>query len=167
MKGRPELLFLRKKPAMALLAIRDLDPAYASAVAKRIDSTVPHTLKIIAEMEGQELVTSKLEGRIRRIELTEHGQAAAAAVSNLIDALGEGSARSRGPLWTRLARLEEVIRKGESLPPPEAELLLGPLRRDLARLKQKGAEDGDEELRGAAEGLDELVLKAIGNRGGS
>jgi len=91
MKGRQEFFFLKEKPAMALLAIRDLDPAYASAVAKRIDSTVPHTLKIIAEMEERGLVTSKLEGRIRRIELTEHGQAAAAAVSNLIDALGEGA----------------------------------------------------------------------------
>ena len=150
---------------MALLAIRDLDPAYASAVAKKIDSTVPHTLKIIAEMEGQGLVTSKLEGRIRRIELTEHGQAAAAAISNLIDALveGEGSTGSRGPLWSRLARLEKVVRGVDA--GPGAEVLLGPLRRDLARLKE--AEGGDDELQSAAEGLDELVLKAIGNRAGS
>jgi len=178
MKGRQEFFFLREKPAMALLAIRDLDPAYASAVAKRIDSTVPHTLKIIAEMEERGLVTSKLEGRIRRIELTEHGQAAAAAVSNLIDALGEGAgeglgsesragSKARGPLWTRLARLEEAVRKGEAFPQAEAELLLGPLRRDLARLKRKGAEDGDEEVRSAAEALDDSVLKVIGNRGGS
>ena len=174
MKGRLEFFFLREKPTMALLAIRDLDPAYASAVAKRIDSTVPHTLKIIIEMEGQGLVTSKLEGRIRRVELTEHGQAAAAAVSGLISALGEepGSAsragsKARGPLWTRLARLEEAFRKGESLPPGEAELLLGPLRRDLARLKQRGAEDGDEDLQTAAEALDESLRKAIEDRGGS
>lgn len=164
MKERPEFFFLREKPAMALLAIRDLDLAYASKVAKKIDSTVPHTLKILAEMEGQGLISSQPEGRIRRLDLTEHGQKAAVALSNLIDALGQGS---RSPLWTRLARLERIVSEAEGLglPGSEAELRLGPLRRDLARLKEAGAGDGDEELRSAAEVLDEAVLMAIGGGG--
>jgi len=99
-------------------------------------------------------------GRIRRLDLTEHGQKAATALSDLIDALGQGS---RGPLWSRLARLERLASEAKGLPGPEAKLRLGPLRRDLARLK--GAEGGDEELRRAAEALDELVLKAIGGGG--
>jgi DNA-binding MarR family transcriptional regulator len=160
MKDRPEFFFLREKPAIALLAIRDLDLAYASMVAKTIDSTVPHTLKILAEMEEQGLISSKPEGRIRRLDLTEHGQRAAAALSDLIDALGLGS---RGPLWTRLARLEKLASEAKDLPGPEAELRLGPLRRDLARLKAAG--DEDEELRSAAEALDESVLMAIGGGG--
>lgn len=154
MKGRPEFFFLREKPAMALLAIGDLDLAYASMVAKTIDSTVPHTLKILAEMEEQGLISSKPEGRIRRLDLTEHGQKAACALSNLIDALG-----SRGPLWSRLARLESIVREAEGLPGPEAELRLGPLRREIARLKE--AKDGDEELRSAAGALDEAIIEAI------
>jgi len=149
---------------MALLAIRDLDPAYASAVAKTIDSSVPHTLKILAEMEVQGLISSRPEGRIRRLDLTEHGQRAARALSSLIEAL---SPESRGPPWSRLARLEEIVREAEGLPRPEAELRLGPLRRDLARLKE--AENGDEEgnkggeeLRSAAEALGLAIKRAIG-----
>ncbi|HOO53023.1 MAG TPA: hypothetical protein PLM24_03910 [Methanothrix sp.] len=162
MKERPEFFFLRQKPSMALIAIRDLDPAYASAVAKTIDSTVPHTLKILAEMEEQGLISSRPEGRIRRLDLTEHGQRAAQALSNLIDTLGP---ESRGPLWNRLARLEEIAREAEGLGREEAELRLGPLRRDLARLKEAGAGYEDEKLRSAAEALDDLVLKEIGSGG--
>jgi DNA-binding MarR family transcriptional regulator len=160
MKKRPEFFFLREKPSMALIAIRDLDPAYASMVAKTIDSTVPHTLKILAEMEEQGLISSRPEGRIRRLDLTEHGQRAATALSDLIDALG---LESRGPLWSKLARLEELVGEANDLPGTEAELRLGPLRRDLARLKE--AEDGDEELRRAADALDESVRIAIGGGG--
>lgn len=158
MKDRPAFFFLREKPAIALLAIRDLDPAYASKVAKKIDSTVPHTLKILAEMEAQGLISSKPEGRIRRLDLTDRGEKAARALSNLIDALGQGS---RGPLWIKLARLEEIVEGAKGLPGAEAELRLGPLRRDLSQLKD--AED--EELRRAAEALDEAVLMAIGGGG--
>ena len=162
MKERPELFFLKEKPAMALLAIRDLDPAYASAVAKTIDSSVPHTLKILAEMEVQGLISSRPEGRIRRLDLTDHGQRAARALSSLIEAL---SPESRGPPWSRLARLEEIVREAEGLPRPEAELRLGPLRRDLARLKEAEEGEGnkgDEELRSAAEALDLAIKRAIG-----
>ncbi len=156
MKERPEFFFLREKPAMALLAIRNLDPAYASMVAKTIDSTVPHTLKILAEMEEQGLISSRPEGRIRRLDLTEHGHRAARALSDLIDALG-----SRGALWKKFVRLEEIFEGAKGLPGPEAELRLGPLRRDLARLN----EAGDEELKRAAEALDESVRMAIGGGG--
>jgi DNA-binding MarR family transcriptional regulator len=156
MKDRPAFFFLREKPAIALLAIRDLDLAYASKVAKKIDSTVPHTLKILAEMEAQGLISSKPEGRIRRLDLTHRGEKAARALSNLMEVLG-----SRGPLWKRLAQLEEIVEGAKGLPGAEAELRLGPLRRDLSQLKD--AED--EELRRAAEALDEAVLMAIGGGG--
>jgi len=157
MKERSGFFFLRVKPAMALLAVRDLDPAYASAVAKTIDSTVPHTLKILAEMEGQGLISSQPEGRIRKLDLTEHGQRAASALSNLIDALGPDS---RGPLWGKIARLKEIVGEAEGLPRADAELRIGPLRRDLARLRE--AEERDEEIRSAAEALDSAIKRAIG-----
>jgi DNA-binding MarR family transcriptional regulator len=157
MKGDVAFFFLRDKPAAALLAIRDLDPAYASAVAKEIDSTVPHTLKILAEMEREGLVASAPEGRIRRLFLTDRGQKAAAAVSNLIDALG-----SERTLWRRLARLEEIVGEARGLPREEAELLIGPLRRDAARLM----EAEDEDLRKGAAALDSRIVAALGGGGG-
>lgn len=154
MKERPEFFFLRDKPAMALLAVRDLDPAYASVVAKTIDSTVPHTLKILAEMEGQGLISSRPQGRIRRLDLTEHGQRAASALSKLVEVLG---LVSRGHLEKKLARLEELVGDAKGLRHEVAEIRLGPLRRDLARLK--GAED--EGIRSAAEALDLAIIEIL------
>ena len=157
MKGDVAFFFLRDKPARALLAIRDLETAYASAVAKEIDSTVPHTLKILAEMEREGLVASAPEGRIRRLTLTYHGQKAAAAVSNLIDALG-----SERTLWRRLARLEEIVGEATALHREGTELLIGPLRRDAARLM----EAEDEALRKRAAALDSRIVAALGGCGG-
>ncbi len=154
MKERPEFFFLREKPAMALIAIRDLDPAYASMVAKTIDSTVSHTLKILAEMEGQGLISSRPDGRIRRLDLTEHGERAASALSKLVEVLGP---ESGGHLKKKLARLEELVGDAKGLRHEEAGLRLGPLRRDLARLK--GA--GDEEIRSAAEALDLAIIEIL------
>ncbi len=159
-----EFFFLRDKPAMALLAVRDLDPAYPSAVAKTIDSTVPHTLKILAEMEDLGLISSHPSGRIRRLDLTDHGRRAADALSDLIEALGSESG-SGGPLWKRLARLERAVGEAEGLPREVAEFRLGPLRRDLAllmRAVEEGGEEGGEELRSAAEALDLAIRRAIG-----
>ena len=38
-----ERLFLREKPVLAILAVGEIEHAYAALVAKRIDSTFPHT----------------------------------------------------------------------------------------------------------------------------
>lgn len=154
MKDGPEFFFLREKPAMALLAVRDLNPAYASMVAKTIDSTVPHTLKILAEMEVRGLISSRPEGRIRRLDLTEKGERAAIALSNLIEVLGQGS---KDPLWNKLARLEALVGDAKELRREAAAFRLGPLRRDLARLKVSE----DEELRSAAEALDLAIIEIL------
>ena len=153
MRGDLTFFFLRDKPAAALLAIRDLEPAYASAVAKEIDSTVPHTLKILTEMERDGLVTSAPEGRIRRLFLTDRGRRAAAAISDLMEALA-----SEGPSDRRLARLEEIVRESTALPQEEAQLRIGPLRRDLSRLM----EAEDELLRKRATALDSRIVAALG-----
>jgi len=123
-------------------------------VAKAIDSTVPHTLKILAEMEVQGLISSRPQGRIRRLDLTEHGQRAAFALSRLVEVLGP---ESRGNIEKRLGRLEELVGDAEGLRREETELRLGPLRRDLARLK--GSED--EDIRSAAEALDWAITERI------
>ncbi|MDF0591531.1 hypothetical protein [Candidatus Methanocrinis natronophilus] len=158
MRGDLTFFFLRDKPAAALLAIRDLDPAYASAVAKEIDSTVPHTLKILAEMEREGLVASAPEGRIRRLFLTDRGQRAAAALSNFIEALA-----SRSTTEEQIARLEERVETARGLPLEEAELMIGPLRRDLARLMEGGE---SEAMRKRAAALDSSIVEALGGGGG-
>ena len=62
-QGELRRLFLREKPALALIAIEEMENAYAAQVAKRIDSTMPHTCKILAQMGAEGVITSRPAGR--------------------------------------------------------------------------------------------------------
>jgi DNA-binding MarR family transcriptional regulator len=139
-------LFLREKPTLALLAIGELDPAYAALVAKRIDSTFPHTSSILSQLEDHGLVKARPEGRVRYLELTDRGRKVAMGLRSLREAL-----RAPGVLWKKAERLKEMASYEGS------ELRLGPLRRDVSRLKAAG----DEEVKRAADELDRIILTAI------
>lgn len=139
-------LFLREKPTLALLAVGELDPAYAALVAKRIDSTFPHTSTILSQLEEHGLVRARPEGRIRYLELTERGRKVAMVLKSLLETL-----RAPGVYWTRAERLKEIADLGGS------ELRLGPLRRDVSRLRAAG----DEELKKAADEVDLIIMAAI------
>jgi len=142
-------LFLREKPALALLAIGELDPAYAALVAKRIDSTFPHTSSILSLLEDSGLIKARPEGRIRYLELTNRGKKVATALKSLQEAL-----RAPAVLWRKADRLRELADQGGS------ELRLGPLRRDISRLKSSG----DDEMMRAADEIDKVILAAIGEQ---
>jgi DNA-binding transcriptional ArsR family regulator len=139
-------LFLREKPTLALLAVGELDPAYAALVAKRIDSTFPHTSSILSQLEDHGLIKARPEGRVRYLELTDRGRKVALGLKSLREAL-----RAPGVLWKKAERLKEMASFGGS------ELQLGPLRRDVSRLKAAG----DEEVKRAADELDRIILTAI------
>lgn len=66
-------LLLHKKPVDTILALAELKETYASVIAKKTDCTYPHTLKILSELEDQELVEFKKEGRIKEVKLTSKG----------------------------------------------------------------------------------------------
>jgi len=155
MAERSEFFFLKDKPGLALLAVRDLDPpAYASKVAKEIDSTFSHTVKMLSKMEGMSLIRSRPEGRIRRLELTERGEKAATVISELMEVLRYPSVE-----WNKLEHLGVAVKEAESRPRSESVLRIGPLRRDLALLKS--GDDGDGELRQAAEDMDRKIVDLI------
>lgn len=144
-------LFLREKPTLALLAVDELDPAYAALVAKRIDSTFPYTSSILSQLEDQGLIRARPEGRVRYLELTSRGRKATTCLKSLIDAL-----RAPGVHQRKAERLRDLIgseKKG-------SELGLGPLRRDVSKLKGLG----DEELMRTADDLDRMILAAITNK---
>jgi len=142
-------LFLREKPVLAILAIRELRPAYAAVIAKRIDSTFPHTSAIITELETHGLVQSRLDGRIRYLELTDRGRAVAGALYDLTNILQRPDS-----LIIKLERLREMAEPWDD---SMSALRLGPLRRDIAKLKGQG----DAELEKAASDLDGLVIDAL------
>jgi DNA-binding MarR family transcriptional regulator len=144
-----ERIFLREKPTQALLAVGEMNPAYAAKVAKRIDSTFPHTSGILSMLEEHGLIRSRPEGRVRYLELTERGKKIAMALKCLSGLLREPDAK-----WMLLERLKQVVASEEG---SCAALRLGPLRRDLAKLK----EAGDEELALAAGELDAAIFDAL------
>ncbi len=150
-----ERLFLREKPAQALLAVGEIEPAYAALVAKRIDSTFPHTSGILSQLEGQGLIRSRAEGRVRYLELTDRGKKIAQALRSLCDLLQKPDEQ-----WARLERMRQTAAQTASASGQSTSasaLRVGPLRRDLARLKSQG----DEELRRAAEELDGQIAAAF------
>jgi len=80
-----ERMFLRKKPARLLVHIKQTDKeAYASKLAKRIDCTYAHTVKLLQKMQEHGLVEFSKEGRIKFIELTEAGHSLASDFENLL-----------------------------------------------------------------------------------
>ncbi|WMW23093.1 MarR family transcriptional regulator [Methanolobus mangrovi] len=86
-KGYAEQLFLQEKPTLALLAIWSLQKTYASVITKEINSTFAHTTKILSKMEDHGLVQFSVEGRVKYVELTEHGYRVVDSLKNLIMAI--------------------------------------------------------------------------------
>ena len=67
-------VFFREKPALMLVYLRNSKQgAYASSLAKSIDCTYSHVVKILQEMESAELVMSEKQGRMKLLTLTKKG----------------------------------------------------------------------------------------------
>jgi predicted transcriptional regulator len=66
-------LFLHKKPVDTILTLAELKETYASVIAKKINCTYPHTLKILQELKENGLVEFKKEGRIKEVKLSGKG----------------------------------------------------------------------------------------------
>lgn len=67
-------VFFRKKPAMILVALRNnTKNKYGSVLAKEVDCTYSHAVKILQEMEKSKLVSFEKQGRIKTIKLTDNG----------------------------------------------------------------------------------------------
>ncbi len=67
-------VFFRKKPAMMLIALRSGNRnRYGSVLAKEVDCTYSHAVKILQKMQDARLVNFEKSGRIKTIKLTESG----------------------------------------------------------------------------------------------
>lgn len=68
-------LFFRRKPALMLIALRKVSRAkYGSVLAKEVDCTYSHAVKILQTLETLGLVVFEKKGRIKIIKLTKKGQ---------------------------------------------------------------------------------------------
>lgn len=67
-------VFFRRKPANILVALRqNTKNRYGSILAKEVDCTYSHAVKILQEMEKANLVEFVKQGRIKMIKLTDNG----------------------------------------------------------------------------------------------
>ncbi len=82
-------LFFRKKPALMLLALKKVFRAkYGSVLAKEVDCTYSHAVKILQMLEQQGLVVFEKKGRIKIIRLTKKGQEVADHISSIRRIIG-------------------------------------------------------------------------------
>ncbi len=81
-------VFFRKKPAMILVALRRSNKnRYGSILAKEVDCTYSHAVKILQEMERAKLVIFEKHGRIKDIKLTESGNKVAEHIERIKEIL--------------------------------------------------------------------------------
>ena len=81
-------VFFSRNPAMILMALRkSTRNRYGSVLAKEVDCTYSHAVKILQEMEKAKLVNFEKHGRIKSIELTESGNRIAEHIEKIKDLL--------------------------------------------------------------------------------
>lgn len=77
-------VFFRKKPAMMLVNLRNSKgETYASSLAKTIDCTYSHVVKILQEMEKAGLVNFDKKGRLKLLTLTKDGMEVAEHIDKI------------------------------------------------------------------------------------
>lgn len=78
--------FFRKKPALILIALKKSARArYGSLLAKEVDCTYSHAVKILQSLEKFGLVAFEKKGRIKLIKLTNKGQDVAESIQKIKD----------------------------------------------------------------------------------
>ena len=77
-------VFFREKPASMLVELKNADSnVYASVLAKQIDCTYSHVVKILQEMHRADLINFKKEGRLKLLELTKRGREVATNIETI------------------------------------------------------------------------------------
>lgn len=77
-------VFFREKPAMMLVVLKNAkNEVYASSLAKQIDCTYSHVVKILQQMEEAGLVNFEKQGRLKLLTLTKKGSEIAEHIDNI------------------------------------------------------------------------------------
>ena len=81
-------VFLREKPSMMLVTLLNSNnEVYASTLAKSVDCTYSHVVKILQEMEDAGLVSFEKTGRLKYLKLTKKGEEVAKHIDAIDKAL--------------------------------------------------------------------------------
>ncbi|MBU2443619.1 MAG: winged helix DNA-binding protein, partial [Nanoarchaeota archaeon] len=77
-------IFFREKPAMMLVTLLNkTHEIYASSLAKTVDCTYSHVVKILQEMNKAGLITFEKQGRLKVLTLTSKGEEVAKHINNI------------------------------------------------------------------------------------
>ncbi|HIH38899.1 hypothetical protein J4460_02490 [Candidatus Woesearchaeota archaeon] len=77
-------VFFREKPAMMLVNLKNAKgEIYASSLAKHIDCTYSHVVKILQQMESAGLINFDKQGRLKLLTLTKKGAEVAENIDNI------------------------------------------------------------------------------------
>ena len=77
-------VFFREKPAMMLVTLLNKNGnIYASNLAKVVDCTYSHVVKILQEMQKAGLVSFEKQGRLKVLTLTKKGQEVASYINKV------------------------------------------------------------------------------------
>ncbi len=79
-------VFFREKPAMLLITLKNAKGnIYASNVAKQIDCTYSHVVKILQEMQKAGLINFEKQGRLKILTLTKSGSEIADHINSIMN----------------------------------------------------------------------------------
>ncbi|MFH1801628.1 MAG: hypothetical protein ABH804_02215 [archaeon] len=79
-------IFFRRKPALMLVSLKkSIRMRYGSILAKEVDCTYSHAVKILQTLQDLKLVDFEKKGRIKLIKLTKKGRLVADAIENIHD----------------------------------------------------------------------------------
>ena len=77
-------IFFRRKPSLMLVSLKkNARIRYGSILAKEVDCTYSHAVKILQTLEKLGLVVFQKKGRIKLIQLTKKGNEVADAIENI------------------------------------------------------------------------------------
>ncbi len=77
-------VFFREKPAMMLVELKNAKAeVYASSLAKHVDCTYSHVVKILQQMQKEGLVDFEKQGRLKLLTLTKKGSDVANAIESI------------------------------------------------------------------------------------
>ena len=81
-------VLFREKPAMMLVELKNAkSEIYASSLAKKIDCTYSHVVKILQEMETNRLIKFDKQGRLKLLTLSKKGFDVAENIERIRNAL--------------------------------------------------------------------------------
>jgi DNA-binding MarR family transcriptional regulator len=83
-KTELESLFLRKKPVKLIVSLNAEKKKYVTVVAKEIDCTYSHVVKLLDLLKKLGIVNYEKEGRVKFVSLTEEGKEIAKIFESLL-----------------------------------------------------------------------------------